>query len=107
MLGPARFTHIEHCALEVCRAFKRKEELNECLSTLSTLDDILGQLRSELADLIPEDATSSTTRKHAKKPDYSGWISSDLPKARRIITARESAITTVKTAIAKRREAMR
>jgi len=36
LLGPARFSHIETCAQEACRAFKRKEELDERISTLST-----------------------------------------------------------------------
>ncbi|KAJ6624303.1 ribosomal protein S5 domain 2-type protein [Mycena sp. CBHHK59/15] len=96
MLGPARFSHIETCTLEVCREFKRKEEVKDCLATLQTLDDILAQLREELAAFIPQ-----TTPSASKTPDYSGWIDLDLPKARRLIRAREGAINSVKELIAK------
>src|SRR5271154_5308489 len=47
LLGPARFTHIETCAREVCRDFKRKVEVEEHISTLRSLDDILADLRAE------------------------------------------------------------
>ncbi|KAJ7647660.1 ribosomal protein S5 domain 2-type protein [Roridomyces roridus] len=90
MLGPARFSHIETCAVEVCREFKRKEEVKETLSTLHTLDDTLAQLRRELA------ASTHQAYTEAKVPDYSAWIDSDLPKAKRLIRAREGAITSVK-----------
>lgn len=103
LLGPARFSHIEACAQEVCRKFKRKEELEECISTLSTLDDILADLRTELANL-PESSTAMTTAlggndslRTPKKPDYSQFhADKDLPKAQRLVGAREKAITSVK-----------
>ncbi|KAJ7106051.1 hypothetical protein C8R43DRAFT_218461 [Mycena crocata] len=98
MLGPARFSHIETCALEVCREFKRREEVKDCLATLKTLDDILSQLRDQLALLMPQTAAAP-----AKVPDYSGWIDWDLPKARRLIRAREGAISSVKELISKQR----
>ncbi|KAJ7125086.1 ribosomal protein S5 domain 2-type protein [Mycena epipterygia] len=100
MLGPARFTHIETCTLEVCREFKRREEVKDALATLRTLDDILAQLRGELAVSMRQTAAATT----AKTPDYSGWIDWDLPKARRLIRARESAIGSVKELIAKHQQ---
>ncbi|KAG6381948.1 hypothetical protein JVT61DRAFT_572 [Boletus reticuloceps] len=48
LLGPVRFTHIETCAREVCRRFKKIEEMDECVQTLRTLDDLLAALRAEL-----------------------------------------------------------
>ncbi|CAK5281838.1 unnamed protein product [Mycena citricolor] len=100
MLGPARFSHIETCTVEVCREFRRREEVSEALSTLNTLDDILKQLRTELAVLRQQSA--GTERKAA---EYSSWIDQDLPKARRLIRARESAISTVKELIVKEQTA--
>lgn len=107
MLGPARFSHIEICALEVCREFKRKDEVQECLSTLASLDDILLQLRAELAvATASEPSTESSSITLSSKPlDYSAWIDTDLPRARRLIRAREGAIKAVKAALAKRRPA--
>ncbi|KAJ6593516.1 ribosomal protein S5 domain 2-like protein [Mycena capillaripes] len=99
MLGPARFSHIETCALEVCREFKRREEVKDCLATLRTLDDLLAQLRAELAVLRGQAASAA-----AKTPDYSGWIDWDLPKARRLIRAREGAINSVKELISKHQQ---
>ncbi|KAJ7668623.1 ribosomal protein S5 domain 2-type protein [Mycena polygramma] len=96
LLGPARFSHIETCTVEVSREFKRREEVKDCLATLRTLDDLLAQLRDELAML-----TAQSTSVSAKIPDYSGWIDWDLPKARRLIRAREGAINSVKELIAK------
>ncbi|GAW00548.1 ribosomal protein S5 domain 2-like protein [Lentinula edodes] len=87
MLGSARFSHIETCVTEVCRTFKSKQELEDCIAMLSTLDDILKQLRDELALLS----------------DYTLWTESDLPKAKRLVIAREKAIASVKNMIAKRR----
>ncbi|KAF8178609.1 ribosomal protein S5 domain 2-type protein [Mycena galopus ATCC 62051] len=98
MLGPARFTHIETCALEVCREFKRREEVKDALTTLRSLDDILAQLRDELAVLKGESAATVRT------PDYSGWIDWDLPKARRLIRAREGAISSVKELLSKHQQ---
>ncbi|KAF9071645.1 ribosomal protein S5 domain 2-like protein [Rhodocollybia butyracea] len=108
MLGPVRFTHIETCTAEVCRIFKNKQELEECVAMLSTLDDILKQLREELALLsdVPvtnDDDTASSSRPKLKPPDYSSWTESDLPKAKRLVAAREKAVASVKGMIAKRR----
>lgn len=51
LLGPSRFDHIEICTAEVCRAFKRSEELRESITTLETLDVLLEGLREELKAL--------------------------------------------------------
>ncbi|KAJ7686477.1 ribosomal protein S5 domain 2-type protein [Mycena rosella] len=99
MLGPARFSHIDTCALEVCREFKRREEVTDSLATLRTLDDILAQLRAELALSMQTAPTAAS-----KTPDYSGWIDWDLPKARRLIRAREGAINSVKELISKQQQ---
>ncbi|KAK7057545.1 ribosomal protein S5 domain 2-like protein [Favolaschia claudopus] len=95
MLGPARFSHIETCTLEVCREFKRQEEVKEALATLRNLDDILAQLRDDLAASKGQAAPDSGPAK-SKTPDYSGWIDWDIPKARRLIRAREGSINSVK-----------
>lgn len=110
MLGPARFTHIETCATEVCKEFKRSEELQDCITTLRTLDDLLSVQREQLATLTSHESTgtnessspatqSHTTPRTAKKPDYGGI---DVTKAKRLIHARESAIKGVKALIAKK-----
>ncbi|KAF9243162.1 ribosomal protein S5 domain 2-type protein [Melanogaster broomeanus] len=93
LLGPVRFTHIETCASEVCRKFKKVEEMEECIQTLKTLDDLLAVLRAELDTMISD-----------KTPDYSIIQQGlDLTKAKRLIHARESAIKNVKMLIAKRK----
>ena len=51
MLGPARFSHIETCATEVCKIFKQIEELQDCITTLRMLDKTLADLRKELAEM--------------------------------------------------------
>jgi hypothetical protein len=111
LLGPVRFTHIETCASEVCRKFKKVEEMEECIQTLKTLDDLLTTLRAELQTHTPtitaEGATTSQSsalkaRTKSKPPDYSIMQERlDLTKAKRLIHARESAIKSVKTLIAK------
>ncbi|KAH7906640.1 ribosomal protein S5 domain 2-type protein [Hygrophoropsis aurantiaca] len=119
LLGPARFTHIETCAREICRKFKRQEEMEECVTTLTSLDDILATLRDELKGLsangVPDPnlapATSTSPKssnvdiieKPNRKPDYSCLQRDlDLTKAKRLVNARESAIRSVKALIAKK-----
>ncbi|KDQ55249.1 hypothetical protein JAAARDRAFT_134366 [Jaapia argillacea MUCL 33604] len=115
MLGPIRFTHIETCAREVCRAYKTKEEMDECLAILASLDEELANLRQELAQLSPKptpDPVSQeaqpvqvgSARGHSAKPSYDALTaSSDIAKGRRLINARESAIRSLKALIAKKR----
>ncbi|CAA7262474.1 unnamed protein product [Cyclocybe aegerita] len=116
MLGPARFAHIETCAEEVCKAFKRTEELQDHLTTLRTLDDILSDLRNQLSTLNPEPPSDSLSNpestpdppdpspskdQNSRKPDYGGL---DVTKAKRLIQARESSIKSVRALIAKKSE---
>jgi len=99
MLGPARFTHIETCADEVCRKFKLKEDVAECLSMLTSLDDILTSLRAEYATY----STEPTSTGVKKTPDYSALGSSlDLVKLKRLVTARENSIKSVKQLLLKK-----
>lgn len=110
-LGPARFTHIATCAREVCRAFKLKDELQECVTTLQTLDSILEALRAELSQLVDATPTLEAEANEAKliktksfkSSDYSElFTSKDIKKARRLVTAREKAIAIVKASLAKK-----
>ena len=106
MLGPVRFTHIQDCAREVCKVFRVEDEMQDCISMLQSLDDILAGLRGELANNNNKGASSPQTRdskfearSHAKK-DYSALQKSlDIAKARRQISAREKAIESVKNLI--------
>ena len=102
MLGPARFSHIERCALEVCHAFKRSEELRENIATLQTLDVLLDQLRSELAQLThPDLSTPTDLQSTRKQPNYTDL---DVSKTKRLIRARENAVKSVKSLISKHKE---
>lgn len=119
LLGPARFAHIETCASEVCRTFKGVEEMEECISTLTRLDDMLASLRQELNDLTQssESATSGSTSartalddinnaegRRSRQPDYTVVQRDlDITKARRLVSARESAVNSVKSLISKKR----
>ncbi|KAH8087808.1 ribosomal protein S5 domain 2-like protein [Cristinia sonorae] len=96
MLGPVRFSHIEKCAREVCRTFRQKEDMEECITTLTSLDDILATLRAELA------LSTSTAR---KDQDYGALLESlDTKRAKRLIAARENSIKAVKLALQKCKE---
>ncbi|KAG2159152.1 ribosomal protein S5 domain 2-type protein [Suillus bovinus] len=117
LLGPARFTHIETCASEVCRTFKRVEEMEECISTLTRLDDMLASLRQELSDLTQnaELATSGSALasdeihsvaegRRSRQPDYTVVQRDlDITKARRLVSARESAVKSVKSLLSNKR----
>jgi len=104
LLGPPRFLHIETCTEEVCRRFKSKEEMEECIVTLTTLDDILSTLRVDYASLTADEDVAISS-KQKRKPDYSSLATStDLSKVRRLIVARENAIERVKQLIQKARE---
>ncbi|KJA28881.1 hypothetical protein HYPSUDRAFT_61717 [Hypholoma sublateritium FD-334 SS-4] len=112
MLGPARFSHIETCAEEVCKKFKQNEELQDCITTLQTLDDLLAENRQQLASLTADssangEATSSTmnvsgTLSIAREPKKMDYQTLDVVKAKRLIQARENSIKSVKAAIAKK-----
>jgi hypothetical protein len=103
MLGPARFTHIETCAREVCRAFRLKDEIEESVATLISLDDILGSLRLELAEMSK--TTESDKAPKQKPQNYNNLLDSqDLARAKRLITARENAVKSVKSSIQKAKE---
>jgi hypothetical protein len=95
MLGPARFTHIETCAAEVCKHFKLQEDLKDCRTMLSSLDDILADLRSEFTALTGKPSTHRTM-------DYDSI--DDLSKLRKLVIAREAAIKSIKTLIGKAKE---
>ncbi|KAH9067625.1 ribosomal protein S5 domain 2-like protein [Lactarius vividus] len=102
MLGPIRFTHIQDCAREVCQVFRVEDEMQDCISTLKSLDDILADLREELANVRKANHQSpdSETKSHTTKKDYSALQKSlDIVKARRQISAREKAIESVKRLI--------
>ncbi len=108
MLGPARFDHIETCAREVCRTFRLKDDVATCVATLSSLDDILASLRAELASITaaksaPEAApsTSVATKKSTTNTYAALGESLDVAKAKRLITARENSIKSVKQALKK------
>jgi len=114
LLGPARFQHIETCATEVCKAFKRTEELQDCVTTLRMLDDVLGERRKKLqafkdktasnADspsilsTTPTDELGAPSQTTPKVVDYSKL---DISKAKRLINARESSIKYVTALVEK------
>jgi len=95
MLGPNRFTHIETCAAEVCKHFKLQEDLKDCRTMLSSLDDILADLRSEFTALTRKPSTHKTM-------DYESI--DDLSKLRKLVVAREAAIKSMKTLIGKAKD---
>lgn len=116
MLGPARFSHIETCAAEVCKEFRKTEELQDCITNLHTLDALLADHRVQLAALTDVDSSIATNANSdmqspskakgpsivssiKKAPDYKDL---DLTKAKRLIQARERAINSVKALIAKK-----
>lgn len=87
------------------------EEMEECVRTLTTLDDLLATLRAELAterekasvqDSSSCSGVTENSRAKTKAPDYRSMQDSlDLTKAKRLIHARESAIKATKTLIEK------
>ncbi|EIN06578.1 ribosomal protein S5 domain 2-like protein, partial [Punctularia strigosozonata HHB-11173 SS5] len=110
MLGPARFEHMETCTREVSRTFKLTDELEETITTIRSLDDILADLRREYASLSSsetqgEGTTDNGAEKKRPTVDYSAIMQEkDLKKARRLITARENSIKSVKALIAKKNQ---
>jgi hypothetical protein len=151
MLGPSRFTHIETCAREACRDYKIKDELEDTVRMLHTLDGELTKQRAKLQALTDvsesspnregkgddptveaqkresvttekqkgDDATTvpqstktddpiqlgKRKRSAADATDYTELIATkDTKKARRLVTARENAIKSVKALITKKEE---
>lgn len=79
------------------------------MSSLTTLDDILAGLRDDLAQINTGSAVEAEgdshdiARKTPKKQDYTKFHSEqDLVKAKRLVTARENAIKSVKLLITKK-----
>ena len=118
MLGRVRFDHIEMCAREVCRTFRRKDDMATCIVTLTSLDETLASLRSqlaaamamaesstiEIADKEQEDSNLAVSRRPAT-PSYTALEESlDIPRAKRLITARENSIKSVRAALKKIQE---
>ena len=134
LLGPARFSHIETCAMEVCKAFKQTEELQDCLTSLRMLDDMLSGLRKTLADFDVErearavadpSLTTSTTSASSESQSYTAgskegaeiliasmksrlpdYNNLDITKAKRLVKARESSIQSVKALIERKKGQM-
>jgi len=85
--------------------------MQDCITTLQSLDDILADLRREFAKidemgLHPKRHSKSEARPHTAK-DYSGLQKAlDVAKARRQVSAREKAIENVKKLISERRQAL-
>ena len=130
LLGPARFQHIETCATEVCKTFKQTEELQDCITTLRMLDDMLVEHRKKLRalkdrtvsenpdqDVAGSPSTKASAGEELAKEDNSGFCkpnpiipkvadysSLDISKAKRLITARESSIKSVTALITKEEE---
>ena len=104
LLGPVRFSHIETCARDVCHVFKRQDEVDDCISTLATLDDTLAHLRLELArstETTNNPDPSVTTKKHLY---LSSPTHANIAKLKRLIGAREKSISVVKAILAKRQK---
>ena len=111
LLGPVRFNHIETCTQEVCRTFRQKEDMAECVTTLLSLDDILATLRAELASAASaadgggQEKGGASTSVSGKAQDYTSLRDGlDLKKARRLITARENSIRAVKSSLKKAKD---
>lgn len=85
----------------MCQEFKKLEGLRECISTLSTLDIILAELRSEYNTLTGSDIGETSKESAPTSKDYSTL---DLVKGKRLVKARENAIRNVKLLLVKRRE---
>ncbi|KAK7676755.1 hypothetical protein QCA50_020278 [Cerrena zonata] len=109
MLGPVRFEHIETCTREVCRSFVLKEQVEDAITTLTTLDSILLTLREELAQLKAVDSAPPPGDLKPKKPqDYSSLRDTlDTKKANRLVTARENSVKSVKLSLAKLKEQLK
>ena len=116
MLGAALFKHIELCTREVCRSFRNYEEVLSSIPQLERMDAEISSLRAELASLTPPSlqadntndeavATPVPTPSAAKTQDYSSLLDPpDLPKTKRLLTARQNALRTVRGLLTKARQ---
>jgi len=103
LLGPARFTHIETCAMEVCTKFKNKELVEEYIGQLKELDDEVAKLRKSLASSADNDDNNNTEQsgesstRSTKLPNYDQLIDSlDVEKAKRLVAARGRAVSALR-----------
>jgi len=83
--------------------------MQDCISTLKSLDDILADLREELANIKKANRQSpdSEAKPHTAKKDYSALQRSlDMVKARRQISTREKSIESVKRLISEERSSV-
>ncbi|KAH8112854.1 ribosomal protein S5 domain 2-like protein [Phellopilus nigrolimitatus] len=106
LLGPVRFTHIETCTREVCRAFKVIEEVEAIIEELKELDVKLAQLRADLArsSASTTAGTSEVNAPNRTAPDYNLMLLTpvpDLTRAKRLLTARQNAIRSVSGILAR------
>ena len=67
------------------------------MTTLTSLDDVLSELRTQLQKWSNPPAQTDK-EKAFKKPDYSTL---DIPKAKRLIAARENSIKSCKSLLTK------
>jgi len=93
MLGPRRFNDISKVTLEALYRFRDAEELQSSRKTLISKDDEVATLLSQLNRLEGKLSTTSP-----EKPDYEVL---DLPKAKRLLVARDMRIKNLKSRIRK------
>lgn len=79
----------------MCRAFKAIEEVEEIIDELNTLDEELASLRAELATRT---SSSQGSGSGTRSMEYEKMLLSppDVSKAKRLLTARQNAIKSVK-----------
>lgn len=117
MLGPVRFQHIETCSREVCQLFIAREQAEEQIPILESLDDEIVTLRTELGRLTnpaPDKGiivSSSSTAVPTlavvvKKLDYTTSLLEPRPdpaKAQRLVRARQGTINSLKASISRQK----
>ncbi|GJJ06219.1 hypothetical protein Clacol_000409 [Clathrus columnatus] len=92
LLGPARFSHIEHCTHDACVKFMVIDDIESHIRTLHQLDETLFDLRYRYKKLQDPNAEKS----EYTPSDYSSLLeTTDLPKARRLVNARQGAVRSV------------
>lgn len=96
MLGAARFAHIEHCTHDACVKFKFIEDIESHIQILHRLDETLADLRYRYKALQEPGAEKMPYA----RGDYSSLLETvDLPRARRLVNARQGAIRSVQSLI--------